>query len=128
VSRFTGAGAAFAVEHVGAEGRIVGVDPAPPRIEVAQQRDDSRLEFWIGQAQDLSQFPDAAFDAAYRNSVFNWIDDRPKALGEAYRVLKPRGRVGIGTTVRDRPNQLRLLERRAWKAVRGGGDSATRSA
>ena len=99
-------------------GRIVGIDPAPPRIEAAQQRRDPRLEFRIGQAQDLSQFPDATFDVAYMNSVLNWIDDRPKALGEAYRVLKPRGRFGIGTTVRDRPNQLRLLEGRAWKAAR----------
>ena len=119
----TGRLAAFAVEHVGAQARIVGVDPAPPRIEVAQERRDPRLEFRVGQAQDLSQFPDATFDVAYMNSVLNWIDDRPKALGEAYRVLKPRGRLGIGTTVRDRPNQLRSLERRAWKAVRSGGDS-----
>lgn len=59
------------------------------------------------------------------NSVLNWIDDRPKALGEAYRVLKPSGRLGIGTTVRDRPNQLRLLERHAWKAARGAGDNPT---
>ena len=121
----TGRLAAFAVERMGAEGRIVGIDPAPPRIQVAQQRDDPRLEFRIGQAQDLSQFPDAAFNVAYMNSVFNWIDDRPKALDEAHRVLKLRGRLGIGTTVRDRPNQLRLLERRAWKAVRRGGDGPT---
>jgi arsenite methyltransferase len=121
----TGRLAAFAVEHVGAQARIVGVDPAPPRIEVAQERRDPRLEFRIGQAQDLSQFPDATFDVAYMNSVLNWIDDRPKALGEAYRVLKPRGRLGIGTTVRDRPNQLRLLERQAWKAARGAGDNPT---
>jgi SAM-dependent methyltransferase len=121
----TGRLAAFAVERVGAEGRIVGIDPAPPRIQVAQRRRDARLEFRIGHAQDLSQFPDATFDAAYMNSVLKWIDDRPKALGEAYRVLKPRGRLGIGTTVRDRPNQLRLLERRAWEVALGGGDSPT---
>jgi SAM-dependent methyltransferase len=44
----TGRSAAFAVERMGAEGRIVGVDPAPPRIQVAQQRGDPRLEFRIG--------------------------------------------------------------------------------
>jgi arsenite methyltransferase len=121
----TGRLAAFAVEQVGAQARIVGIDPAPPRIEIAQQRRDPRLEFRNGQAQDLSQFPDATFDVAYMNSVLNWIDDRPKALGEANRVLKPRGRLGIGTTVRDRPNQLRLLEGRAWRAARGGGNSPT---
>lgn len=121
----TGRLAAFAVERVGAGGRIVGIDPAPPRIQVAQQHRDSRLEFRSGEATDLARFPDASFDVAYMNSVLNWIGDRPKALGEAYRVLKPRGRLGIGTTVRDRPNQLRTLERRAWKAVRSGGESST---
>lgn len=123
----TGRLAALAVERVGAEGRIIGVDPAPPRIQVAQQRGDPRLEFRIGQAQDLSQFADANFDVAYLNSVLNWIGDRPRALDEAYRVLKPRGRLGIATTVRDRPNQLRLLERRAWKiaTARGAAGSAT---
>ena len=57
---------------------------------------------------------------AYLNSVLNWVGDRPKAFDEAYRGLKPCGRLGIGTTVRDRPNQLWLIKRRAWKAVRGG--------
>ncbi len=118
----TGRLAAFAVERLGSEGSIVGIDPAPSRIQVAQQLGDRRLEFRIGEAQDLSQFSDATFDVAYMNSVLNWIGDRPKALREAYRVLKARGRFGIATTVRDRPNQLRSLERRAWKAVRGRGD------
>src|SRR2546422_2632052 len=63
----TGRLAAFAVERVGSEGRIIGVDPAPPRIQMAQQRGDPRLEFRIGQAQDLSQFADASFDVAYLN-------------------------------------------------------------
>jgi len=63
---------------------------------------------------------------AYVNSVLNWIDDRPKAFGEAYRVLKPRGRLGVATTVRDRPNQLRLLAHRAERIATGReADTAT---
>ena len=116
----TGRLAAFTVERVGGKGRIVGVDPAPPRIQVAQQRRDPHFEFRIGHAEDLSQFADASFDVAYLNSVVNWIQDKPRAFGEAYRVLKPHGRLGIGTTVRERPNQLGLMKTRAWKTVRGG--------
>jgi ubiquinone/menaquinone biosynthesis C-methylase UbiE len=119
----TGRLAAFAVEHLGAGGRLVGIDPAPPRVQLAQQRRDPRLEFRIGRAEDLASFPNASFAVAYMNSVLNWIDDRPKALLEAYRILQPGGRLGIATTVRDRPNQLRLLERRAWRTVRAGGVS-----
>ena len=72
-------------------GRIVGIDTAPPRVQLALQRGDRRLEFRIGQAQDLSPFGEATFDVAYVNSVLNWIDDRPKAFGEAYRVLSRAG-------------------------------------
>jgi len=122
----TGRLAAFTVERVGAEGRIVGIDPAPPRVQLALQRGDRRLQFRIGQAQDLSPFGDATFDVAYMNSVLNWIDDRPKEFGEAYRVLKPRGRLGVATTVRDRPNQLRLLAHRAERIATGrAADTAT---
>ena len=111
---------------LGAEGRIVGIDPAPPRVQLALQRGDQRLEFRIGQAQDLSPFGDATFDVAYMNSVLNWIDDRPKAFVEANRVLKPRGRLGVATTVRDRPNQLRLLAHRAERIATGrAADTAT---
>jgi len=117
----TGRLAAFVVERLGAGGRLVGIDPAAPRIQLAQQRSDPRLEFRIGRAEDLSSFPDASVAVAYMNSVLNWIDDRPKAMAEAYRILKPGGRLGIATTVRDRPNQLRLLERRAWRTVKAGG-------
>jgi SAM-dependent methyltransferase len=115
----TGRLAAFAVQHMGVDDRVVGIDPASPRIQLAQERGDPRLEFRIGEAQDLSQFPDRSFDVAYLNSVINWIRDRPKAFAEACRVLAPGGRLGIGTTVRERPNQLAAIKRRAWKTLRG---------
>src|SRR5438046_5106659 len=108
----TGRLAVAALEHVGTEGRVVGIDPAPPRIALARERADPRFDFRVGRAEDLSEFPDATFDVAYLNSVLNWIRDRGQALREAHRVLKPGGRLGIGTTVRDRPNQLWLLRRR----------------
>jgi len=115
----TGRLAALTVERIGAEGRVIGIDPAPPRIQVAQERGDPRLEFRIGGAQDLSQFPDGSFDVAYLNSVVNWIRDKPSTFREAYRLLKSGGRLGIGTTVRERPNQLRVIKRRAWMTMRG---------
>jgi len=119
----TGRLAAFAVDRLGVEGRVIGIDPASPRIQVAQERTDPRLEFRIGEGQDLSQFPDGSFDVAYLNSVVNWIRDRPKAFDEAFRVLESRGRLGIGTTVRERPNQLGSIKRQAWRICRGSDPS-----
>lgn len=120
----TGRLAAFAVERLNASGRVVGIDPAPPRVELARRRQDPRLDFRIGEAQDLSAFADASFDVAYLNSVLNWIDDRARALSEAKRILKPGGRFGVATTIRDRPNELRVLERRAWTIARSPDEAA----
>jgi arsenite methyltransferase len=115
----TGRLAMAALERVGDDGRVAGIDPAAPRIAIARAHGDPRLDFRIGDAGDLSAFADASFDVVYLNSVLNWIRDRGRALREARRVLKPRGRLGIATTVSDRPNQLHLLARRAWKLARG---------
>lgn len=115
----TGRLAVAALGRVGPEGCVVGIDPAAPRIAIAREHADPRLDFRIGQAEDLSSFPDATFDVAYLNSVLNWVPDRKRAVREAYRVLKLGGRLGIATTVRDRPNQLWLLARRAWRAAQG---------
>ena len=113
----TGRLATVAADRVGARGRVVGIDLAAARIEVARHRSGPRLEFRVGHAEDLSGFGSASFEVVYMNSVLDWLDDKPRALAQAYRVLKPRGRFGIATTVRDRPNELRRLARHAVDVV-----------
>jgi arsenite methyltransferase len=114
----TGRLAAFAAKGLGPSGRIVGLDPASSRIEVAKRIRDERLDFRAGRAEDLSAFTPAQFDVAYMNSVLNWLEDKPRALAEARRVLKPGGRFGIATTIRDQPNEL-------WGIVRQARDLAS---
>jgi len=111
----TGRLALATLERVGSQGRVVGIDPAKGRIDFARKHVGSRLDFRVGKAEDLAIFGDASFDVVYLNSVLRWIGDRPKALREAYRVLDGGGRLGIATTVRDRPNQLRVLVDRILK-------------
>lgn len=115
----TGRLAGVAADRVGAQGRVVGIDPAAARIEVAGRRNNPRLEFRVGYAEDLSVFGSASFDVVYMNCVLDWLHDKPGALAQAYRVLKPGGRFGIATTVRDRPNELRQLARHAVDVVLG---------
>lgn len=86
-------------ETVGPSGKVMGVDPSPHRIEVANRKTSggsrTNLRFSIGAAEDLSLFPDASFDGVYLSSVLHWVGDKEKALAEAYRVLRPGGHVGI---------------------------------
>ena len=120
----TGRLAALALDRVGPSGRIVGIDPAAERIDLARALYAPRIAFGVGCAEDLSDFQAATFDAVYLNSAFEWLEDKPRALAEVYRVLKPGGRFGMSTTVRERRNELRRLLQQTNRVVRGSGSAA----
>jgi ubiquinone/menaquinone biosynthesis C-methylase UbiE len=122
----TGRLAIEALGRLGESGRIVGVDPAASRIAIASRHRDPRLALYISRGEDLSRFATGEFDVVYLNSVLNWVRDKPRALSEAHRVLRPGGRLGIATTVRERPNQLNTIARLAWKQARGAGPKGPR--
>lgn len=108
-----GAGTGRLAEHVasivGPSGRVVAVDPLPLRVDLARRRANGRFEVGVAQAEDLSAFADESFDAVYLNSVFHWIEDKPRALAEARRVLRKGGRIALNTQNPDRPHELRHL-------------------
>ena len=82
-------------ERVGPRGSVVGLDPVAARVDVARARGGATFE--VGRAEDLGAFADASFDAAVMSSVFHWVPDKPRALAEARRVLRPGGRLGVTT-------------------------------
>ena len=51
-----------------------------------------QVEFHVGKVEALP-FPDACFDVALSNGVLNLIPDKPRALREVFRVLRPGGRL-----------------------------------
>jgi ubiquinone/menaquinone biosynthesis C-methylase UbiE len=95
-----GCGAGFdalvAALAVGPQGHVAGVDLSPEMLALAEQgRADARLtnvEFRKAPVEALP-FPDASFDIALSNGVLNLIPDKPAALREIFRVLKPGGRL-----------------------------------
>ncbi|MDP1749013.1 MAG: methyltransferase domain-containing protein [Reyranella sp.] len=98
----TGLLAEYIADLVGPAGHVLGIDPLPLRIEVAQARVKkegarANLAFEVGDANDLGALPAAGFDVVILNAVFHWLPDKPRALGQFARVLRRGGRIGIGT-------------------------------
>jgi ubiquinone/menaquinone biosynthesis C-methylase UbiE len=90
----TGRLARFIAERV-PRGSVVGIDPVAERVAVARSHGGATFE--VGRAEDLGAFADASFDAVTMSSVFHWVEDKPKALAEARRVLRSGGRLGVTT-------------------------------
>jgi ubiquinone/menaquinone biosynthesis C-methylase UbiE len=91
-------------------GPAIGIDPLEERILLARSRAGTAT-FAIGHAEDLGRFDDESFDVVCMSSVLHWIADKPRALAEARRVLRPRGRLGVTTVPHElaRAGTLRLV-------------------
>lgn len=105
----TGRLTAHVAELVGPDGHVVGIDPLEARVAIARQRQSANLTFDTGRAEDLSRFPDDTFDVVYLNSVLHWIADKARVLQEAFRVLRPGGRIGLTIQDSDAPHEVRIL-------------------
>jgi len=87
----TGVLARRALEVVGKGGRVAGLDPAPGMLAVAQEQAPD-VDWRLGPAEALP-FEAASFDAALCQFGLMFFEDRPAALREMIRVLRPGGRV-----------------------------------
>jgi arsenite methyltransferase len=106
----TGLLARHVADIVGPTGFVAGIDPLPLRIAIARQKGGPNLRFEVGNAYDLSDFDDAAFDVVYLNAVFHWLPEKLPPLRQIARVLKPGGRLGIATGSRDHRNRLQATK------------------
>lgn len=98
----TGRLARFIADRLGAHGRLIGIDPLPERIAVANEKNQyPNVTFRVGAAEELREVPNGSIDAVYLSSVFHWIRDKARALAEIHRVLKPNGRVGLTTNAKE---------------------------
>jgi SAM-dependent methyltransferase len=95
-----GCGAGFdafvAAQLVGPTGRVVAIDMSPEMLAIAEANlkaaEFSNLEFRLAHVEDLP-FPGESFNVALSNGVLNLIPDKPQALREIFRVLRPDGRL-----------------------------------
>jgi arsenite methyltransferase len=93
----TGLLAEYIADRVGPTGYVLGVDPLPLRIELAQAKARPNLQFKVADAYDLSSIPPAGFDVVCLNAVFHWLPEKSGPTAEFARVLKPGGRLGISS-------------------------------
>jgi len=89
----TGVLAREAAGRVGPSGRVAGVDPARGMLTVAKEL-APRVEWKEGAAESLP-YPDRSFDAVVSQFGLMFFADRPRALREMVRVLKPGGRLAV---------------------------------
>ncbi len=82
--------------EVGAGGSVAGIDPSQSMLALARGRRPpegaAEIRFVAGEACTLP-FAGETFDAAVATQVYEYVEDMPKALGEAFRVLRPGGRL-----------------------------------
>ena len=95
----TGVVARLAADLVGSTGSVTGIDVAPDMIEVAKATTapaEPPIDWHVGDAASLP-FADESYDAVLCQMGLMFIPDRPVAVREMRRVLKPGGRVVINT-------------------------------
>jgi arsenite methyltransferase len=102
-----------ALPKLGAGGKLILSDISEAALtipkEIFNQKDkkDSRVEFLIAGAENLSSLPDGSVDRALMRSVILYIKNKQSVFNEMFRILRKGGRAVLMEPINQRAYELR---------------------
>lgn len=122
-----GIDAFLAAKKVGPKGKVYGIDATHEMVlrarRTARENGFENVEFRLGEIEHVPLERDVA-DVVISNCVINLSPDKEQVFREAFRILKPGGRIAVSDIVllKDLPDEVRK-DLAAWSSCVSGAVS-----